>query len=78
MHFAQDMTSALAIFLRQVEHRFPVGGALTVVLVALGESATVLDILIQQLLFYPATFSQIFSPAAKVRARCPISGITHL
>jgi len=64
LHFAQDMTSALATFLRHVEHRFTMGDALTVSLVGTGTGADILD---QRLLLLSATFSQFFSPAAKVR-----------
>lgn len=68
LHFAQDITSALATFLRHVEHRFTVGGALTVSLVGTGTgTGTGADILDQRLLLLSATFSQFFSPAAKVR-----------
>ncbi len=68
LHFAQDITSALATFLRHVEHRFTVDGALTVSLVGTGTgTGTGADILDQRLLLLSATFSQFFSPAAKVR-----------
>ena len=68
LHFAQDITSALATFLRHVEHRFTMGDALTVSLVCTGTgTGTGADILDQRLLLLSATFSQFFSPAAKVR-----------